>query len=59
MIFGQKNPIFPYIFSMAAPWSDNFEVFACKGAYKKPQAFTVVIYVLTVSTITTSINGIL
>ena len=24
IIFGQKKPIFPYIFSMAAPWSDNF-----------------------------------
>ena len=57
--FWPKNPIFPYIFSIAAPWSDNFEGFACKGAYKRPQALTVVNCVLSVSTITTRINGIL
>ena len=44
---------------MAAPWSDNFEGFACKGAYKRRQALTVVNCVLSVSAITTNINGIL
>ena len=43
---------------MAAPWSDNFEGFACKGAYRRPKALPVVHCVLSVSSITTRINGI-
>ena len=40
--FWPKNPIFPYIFSKAAPWSDNLRGFACKGAYNRPQGLTIV-----------------
>ena len=54
--FWPKNPIF-------SPWLHLgqiiLRVYACKGAYKRHQALTVVNYVLSVSTITTRINGIL
>ena len=44
--FWPKIPIFPYIFSISAPLVRYLRGFACEGAYKRPQALTIVKCVL-------------
>ena len=59
MIFGQETLYFPIFYPKLHLGHIILRAYACKGAYKRHQALTVVNYVLSVSTITTRINGIL